>query len=363
MAIINKFRGVFVLLLLVASCKKKQESIKPVSENISESVYASGVIKSRNQYQVFSAANGLLQEIFVTEGDTVKKGDPLFRIKNEASILNKENAQFASDYAAANTNSDKLNEAKINTDLAKAKLDNDLLQLQRQRNLWMQEIGTRNEVDQRELAYKNSTTNYEAAKLRYNDLQKQLNFTSRQAKKSLAISSSVVNDYTIKSNTDGKVYSVLKEKGEMVNTQTPVAIIGDAGNFFLELQVDEYDIAKIRLGQKVLLSLDSYKGQSFEASITKIDPLMNDRSRSFTVEANFISRPEVLYPNLTTEANIVIQTKQNIITIPRNYLVDDGYVLDENNKKIKVVTGLKDYQKVEIISGITTNTNILKPGK
>jgi HlyD family secretion protein len=363
MTITNIFFRLIVPMLLFSSCKKKQESSRPTAENISESVYASGVIKSRNQYQVFSTGNGLLQEIFVTEGDTVKKGDALFSIKNETSVLNKENAKLASDYAAANTNSDQLNELKINTDLAKAKMDNDLLQLQRQRNLWAQDIGTRNDVDQRELAYKNAVTGYEATKLRYNDLQKKMNFNFQQAKKNLAISSSVVNDYTVTSNTNGKVYSLLKEKGEMVNTQSPVAIIGDASEFYLELQVDEYDIAKIRLGQKVLLGLDSYKGRVFEAIITKIDPLMNERSRSFTVEANFVSKPEVLYPNLTVEANIVILTKQNVITIPRNYLVDDNYVLDENNKKVKVTTGLKDYQKVEIVNGISANTTILKPGK
>lgn len=363
MTLINKISRVFVLLILFASCKKKQESIVPAVENISESVYASGVIKSRNQYQVFSTVNGLLLQVFVTEGDTVKNGDPLFSIVNETAVLNKENAKLASDFAAANTNSDKVNESKINADLAKAKMDNDLLQLQRQRNLWAQDIGTRNEVDQRELAYKNAATNYEAARLRLNDLQKQLNFTSEQAKKSLAISSTIAKDYTIKSNVTGKVYSVLKEKGEMVNTQSPIAIIGDAGDFFLELQVDEYDIAKIRTGQKVLLSLDSYKGEVFEAVVTKINPLMNDRSRSFTVEANFISKPGVLFPNLTTEANIVIRVKKNVMTIPRNYLLDDNYVLDENKKKVKVATGLKDYQKVEIINGITVKTIIVKPGK
>jgi len=352
-----------LLSLLLISCKKKQESSKPTTENISESVYASGVIKTRNQYQVFATGNGILQEIFVTEGDTVKKGDALFSIKNETSILNKENAKLASDYAAANTNSDKLNELKINTELAKARMDNDLMQLQRQQNLWAQDIGTRNDVDQRELAYKNSVTNFEAAKLRLNDLQKQLLFTARQAQKNLAISSSMVNDFTVTSNANGKVYSLLKEKGEMVNMQSPVAVIGDAREFYLELQVDEYDIAKIRMGQTVLLSLDSYKGRVFEGAIIKIDPLMNERSRSFTVEANFVSRPDVLYPNLTVEANIVILTKQNVITIPRNYLVDDNYVLDEHNNKIKVTTGLKDYQKVEIVNGINAATTILKPGK
>ena len=73
--------------------------------------------------------------------------------------------------------------------------------------------------------------------------------------------------------------------------------------------------------------MDSYKGQVFEAVIEKIDPLMNERSRSFTVEARFTTRPPSLYPNLTAEANIIIRTKENAITIPRAYLLNDSTVV------------------------------------
>src|SRR5690606_24915514 len=163
------------------------------------------------------------------------------------------------------------------------------------------------------------------------------------------------------SETDGKVYSVLKEKGEMVSPQMPVAVIGAADEFILELQVDEYDIARIKPGQKVLLNLDSYKGQVFEAKVFKVNPAMNERTRSFTVEASFVTTPPALYPNLTTEANIVIQRKENALIIPREYLVDGAFVLTEDNEKVAVKTGLKDYQKVEILDGITKETTLLRP--
>lgn len=332
-------------------------------ENISESVYASGIIKSKNQYQVFSTVNGLIQQLFVTEGDIVKKGDPLIRVLNETSKLNTENARLAAEYADVNANMDKLNELKATIDLAKSKMMNDSSLLLRQRDLWSKQIGTRNELEQRELAYENSRTAYNAARFKYNDLKKQLNFSAQQSQKNLQISNTITKDYTIKSETDGKVYSVLKEQGEMLNTQSPVAIIGDANEFLLELQVDEYDIAKIKLTQKVLLNLDSYKGQAFEATVTKIDPIMNERSRSFTVEASFVTKPPTLYPNLTTEANIIIQTKEKALTIPRNFLIDESFVLMKNKEKRKVTTGLKDYQKVEITGGLSANDIILKPVK
>ena len=147
----------------------------------------------------------------------------------------------------------------------------------------------------------------------------------------------------------------------MVNPQTSLAIIGNASDFFIELQIDEYDIVKIKTGQKVLVSMDSYKGEVFEAVISKINPLMDERTKSFLVEAEFVKQPPALFPNLTAEANIVILAKNNVLTIPRNYLIDDSLVLIEKDKKKVVVTGLKDYQKVEIIKGLTANDIIYKP--
>lgn len=347
--------------LLLFSCKNKTTSISPVEEKITESVYASGVIKSKNQYQVFSSVNALIKEVLVTEGDVVKKGDALFRLSDATAKLNTENAQIAADYATIPANADKLNALKVEIDVAKSKMDNDASLLQKQRNLWEQGIGTRNELDQRELAYKNSGNAFSAAKFRYNDMLQQLNSVAKQAQKKVAISSTSAGDYIIKSEVDGKVYSVLKEKGEMVNTQSPVALIGDAHAFILELQVDEYDITRVQPGQKVLLSMDSYKGKVFEAVVQKIDPIMNVQSKSFTVEAGFVVPPPSLYPNLTTEANIVIQVKEKALTIPRSYLIEDGFVLLSNKEKRKVTVGLKDYEKVEILSGLTTKDVILKP--
>ena len=353
----------FLAALLLLACNKKTEKTNPTEEKITESVYASGVIKSNNQYQVFSTVTGLVKEVLVTEGDVVKKGDAIMRLSDVTARLNNENAQIAADYSSVAANADRLNALRIDIDIAKTKMDNDASLVERQRSLWTQGIGTRNELDQRELTYKNSVNAYNAAKSRYADLQKQINFQAKQSQKNLQISNSTTGDYVIKSEANGKVYSLLKEKGEMVTTQNPVALVGDATGFTIELQVDEYDITRVLPGQKILLGMDSYKGQVFEAEVKKINPVMNAQSKSFLVEAVFLSPPPALYPNLTTEANIIIAVKDKVLTIPRNYLMDDNTVLLENKEKRKVVTGLKDYQKVEIISGLTKNDVILKPAQ
>jgi HlyD family secretion protein len=348
-------------LFMLASCGQKQEYTQPVIEKITESVYASGYLKSNEQYQVFAKVNGLLQKIWVKKGDVVKKGQLIFTLSNEVSKLNAANAQLNAVNADYYANLDKLRELDLAIEVSMKKLGNDQLLLERQRTLWAEQIGTKFELEQRELSYANSKATFESAKLRYNELKKQLRFSSKQSKHNLSISRSMLDDYNVRSEVNGMVYSIEKEQGEMVSPQAPLAILGSAQHFTIILQVDENDIVKVAPGKKVFITMDSYKGEVFEANVDNVNPLMNERSRTFEVEATFLKAPEILYPNLTLEANIIMQSKDNAMTIPRKYLVDDTYVMMSESKRKLVKVGLKDYQKVEILQGLNKNDKIMLP--
>jgi RND family efflux transporter MFP subunit len=348
------------IALLAASCTTNVETTHPQVENISESVYASGIVKSRNQYEVFSTVNGVISEMQVTEGTLVRKGDVLMTVRNEPAKFNVENARRAAAYADIKANTNKLKELTVSIDLARAKLKDDSLLLIRQRNLMTQGVGTQVGLEQRELAYKNSVTNYQLALLGYRDLQRELVFSSDQSKTNLKISESLIQDYFIRAEKDGKVYKVLKECGELATTLSPLAIIGDADDFYIELNVDEYDISRIQVDQRILQTMDSYKGEVFEARVESIEPMMNEQSRSFIVDATFKTQPSKLYPNLSVEANIIIRSKQKALTIPRSYLIGDSLVWVGKQETRKVVVGIMDYRKAEILSGLTESDIIYK---
>ncbi|RWZ86341.1 MAG: HlyD family efflux transporter periplasmic adaptor subunit [Hydrotalea sp. AMD] len=351
---------VCIAFVLLVACQPKKGSIYPQQENITEAVYASGMVKSDRQYEAFATVTGLIDTIYVTEGELVKKGQPILHIVNTATRLNTENAALVAANASVAANAARLNEAKISIANAKAQLDNATTLLQRQRNLWAQQIGTKNDLDQRELAYTNALHAWQAAQLQYDDLKKQIDFSAQQAQKNLAIAGTAKNDYTVKSDVDGMVFQLNKKKGELVSPQTALALVGAAHQFLLELQIDEHDIARIHNGMQVLYTMDSYKGKVFEAKVVKIYPAMDEHSRTFKVDAALVQSPPVLYPNLTLEANIVIRQKQDAITIPANYLLPGDSVLLANGKKQKVVVGIKDYQKIEIVSGITTKDELME---
>jgi multidrug efflux pump subunit AcrA (membrane-fusion protein) len=351
---------VIIASVLLISCDKKQDTVHPIMEKITQSVYASGTVKSGNQYEVYSKVSGIIKTVLVKEGEFVKKGQAIIELSNAAQTLNYENAKLLENYSSDNANEEKLTQANSEVALAKSKLDNENSLLERQRKLWASEIGTKNDLDLRELTYKNALTLYNASNLKLNDLKKQIALQSKQTKNSAAISSTLLNDFKVVSDIDGKVYGISKLVGEMATPQFPIAIIGNANAFYVEMQVDEFDIAKMAPGQKVYVTMDSYKDKVFEAVVSKVYPLMNAKTKSFKVDAIFTSNPENLFPNISAQANIVIQVKEKAITIPRAYLIDNEYVYLKNKEKRKVKVGLMDYEKVEILSGIGVNDELVK---
>lgn len=350
-------------VLFFFSCRNDAEVVKPAVTSITESVYASGIIKSKNQYEAFLPVNGVISEIFLHEGDSVKKGTPILSVRNEIQKLNRVNAELASEFSSVNTNADKLNEAKQNLELARARLTNDSTLFFRQKKLWDQQIGSKVELENRELAYKNSRTLFYSAEVRYRDLKRQIEYNAAQSANNKIIASTSESDFILKSEIDGQLFQLNREVGETVGPQTALAVIGDSKNYILELQVDENDITRIKSGLKVYVTMDAYPGKVFDAEVTSIKPLMNERSKSFVVEAEFVNGPEILYPNISFEANIVVQIKNDALLVPRSFMLNDSVVIKSSGDTVLVKTGLKDYRNMEILSGLSREDELLKPNK
>jgi multidrug efflux pump subunit AcrA (membrane-fusion protein) len=348
---------IFILVL----CSPKKESTKVREASITESVYSSGIIKSKNQYQVFPHVNGIIESVLVKSGDIVEKGQPIILLYNEGQKVNKQNALLNKQFSDIKNNQGKINDAKNTCENAQNKLINDSILYYKQVSLWKENIGTKQELDQKELNYKNSKSQFMSAQLKYFDLKRQLEFQSEQSRKNLLLSNILEQDYVIRSEIQGKIYSISKEKGEMVSIQSPIAVIGDNDEFLLEMQVDEVDITKIKINQLIIVSFESYKNKVFEAKISKIEPIMNEKTKSFQVEGVFVKKPEKIYPNNNFEANIIVNTKEKALVIPRSYTINDEYIINSKGEKVKIETGIKDYEKIEIISGVSVNDEIIKP--
>ncbi len=358
------FQRIVVLfsILLFFSCGEKNDGITPKRTTLVESVYASALVQPDSLYEVYSSVSGILDKQFVTEGDTVAKGQKLFQIFKKTLDLNRENAklnlqQAQEDYSG---NAAVLSGLEKELQTAQLKFQNDSTNFMRQKRLWEQQIGSQAEFEFKKLNYEAAANVLEQLQNQYqrtrNDLQNRL----RQADNNYR--SAIVNtkDFTISSKINGRVYAIYRNEGEIITVQQPLASVGSPDIFVIDLLVDEVDIVKLETGQKVLINLDAYSGTLFEGRIDKIYPKKDERTQTFKVEAVFDTAPKVLYPGLAGEANIIVAEKQNTITIPLEYLTEDNGVQTDNGLK-EVVTGKRNMEEVEILSGIDVTTNIYRP--
>lgn len=353
--------SIWVLMILLWSCSSKEEFLQPSRTTIISSVYASGEVKSKDQYQVYSKVNGMVDRVWVKKGQIVKKGDVLVQLENTSAQKNYESARLQYDNAAQEAQVNKWRELKESVEIAYKKYQTDSMVYFRQKQLWSKEIGTKLEYEQKELLFQQSKSNWIAAKARLADFNRQTAFNRSVQQKNVELTKSLQEDFFIRSAVDGKVYDLVKERGEWVTPAAPIAIIGNAGTYVIELAVDEKDIVKIKVGQTVTVRMDSYKDSVFSATVSSIDPIMNTKTRTFTIVASFVQQPAVLYPYLTVEANILIAQKEKALVIPIAYLTDQNEVKLSDGSWVKVETGLRNYQYVEIVKGITAESKLSRP--
>jgi len=352
-----------LLTFLFFSCKEKFEETTPTIGDITESVYASGIIKSENQYTVFSTVSGILNRIDVVAGQTIVKDQLLFELENDKAKLNTENARLTYQLSQNDNHyiQDKIAEMEIKVQLAREKLLVDKSFFDRNNRIKQYKVISEVDFEKVALAYKSSQLNLKTSQKQLAELKAQLKFEQNKNNILLQIGQKTQNDFQIKSAFSGELFDVLVKEGTLITLQIPLAIIGQKNAFLVELEVDENDMARVKLNQSVLITLDSYKNQVFDAKVDKIYPIMNKQSRTFKIEAHFINPPKKLYPNLSAEANIIIQTKKNAITIPKNYLLKGDSIQIGEKEKRKVKIGLSDYQKVEILEGLKPDETIYLP--
>jgi len=120
------------------------------------------------------------------------------------------------------------------------------------------------------------------------------------------------------------------------------------------------DIVKVKKGLKVYITLDSYAEQVFEAKVDKIYPRKDEGSQTFMVEAIFVKPPPTLYPGLSGEGNIIIDQKEEALTIPKEFLINGSKVLTDDGEK-EITIGLQNMEMVEVLNGLAENTAIYKP--
>jgi multidrug efflux pump subunit AcrA (membrane-fusion protein) len=340
------------------------EQVKPIQRDVTESIYASIKIIPFETYYPQTSISGVIESINVKIGNQVKKGDVLFTIRAPNIQTRINEANIALDLAKANYTgrNNLLKSIKIEITNAENKKHLDSVNLYRLQNLWAKKIGAKADLDKAQLVYESSINSLDLLYQKYEQTKHDL--ASAYDRSQNRVKSEKINksDYTIRALSDGKIYDVYKDIGEVITPQERFAEIGSNDFYKIEMDIDEVDITQVNISDTAVISLDAYPQKVFSSIVTKILPKKDETNLTYTLEGEFIEAPDRLLYGLSGEANIIIGKRQNVLTIPTAYLNSDQTVLTtEGPRSVKV--GIKNLEFVEIISGIDSSTVILKPEK
>lgn len=271
-------------------------------------VQTQGLVDAEDNVLVSAKTPGLVTQVYVQEGQPVKKGQVLAQLDNAMILRNIEGLR------------------------SQVELANSVFQ--RQQNLWNQKIGT-------EVQYLQAKANKE-------NLEKQLASLEEQ------------NDMTrVKAPITGTVDEVNAKEGEMASPQMPSFRVVNTSNLKLTAKVSEAYVTNIKRGNKTIVTIPELN-KDIEASVTFVGRNIDPLSRTFNVEVKLPSYAD-LRPNMTGVIKVVYFTEPNAVTVPVNV------VQTLNNEKVVYVAetdgkNLVARKRVVTVEGVFDNLAQIKSG-
>jgi multidrug efflux pump subunit AcrA (membrane-fusion protein) len=353
---------IIVTIFLLASCGKKTEETTPIRKDVIETVFASGILEAKNTYTLKAQTDGYLSAVNFEEGDVVKLGKTLAIVDNKESGLNQESARELYGIAQNNTqnNAPALLQAQNAINLNKQKMEQDLVQLQRYQKLWESNSIAKVDVENTELQYKTSKSNYESSLEFYKQLKVQANQQLVSNKVAKEVNSVVLNKNQIKAVKSGKVFKKYKQIGDYVTRGEAIALIGEPANIYAKVNIDESNIGKIKVGQEALIQLNTNKDKTYKATVAEIYPSFDETTQSFICKITFNEPLDFAIVKTQLQSNITVGMSKNALLIPRNFVDFGGNVQIKGQKdKVKITTKFASSDWVQVLSGISDNTVLI----
>lgn len=352
------FSMIIISAVLLASCGKKTEETSPVLKDVTEIVFAAGVLEANNTYNLTAQTDGYLSAINFSEGDIVKAGTVLATVENRENNFNTESANALFQIAQSNTqnNAPALTQAKSSLLTAKSKLQTDSAQAIRYKTLFEKNTVSKTEYENMWLQYITSQNNFTSAQENYKLVQQQAEQQLISNKASKEIKQTFFGNNQIKAVVGGRIYKKQKQAGDYVRKGDVIATIGDATVLYAKVNVDESNISKIKVGQQCIIQLNTEKEKNYNGTVAEILPAFDDASQSFICKLSFTDSLDFKITGTQLQANIQIATRKNVMLIPRNYLGLDGTVqIKGKNESTKIETSMYSNEYVEVVSGISTS--------
>ena len=293
----------------------------PVKSGHFESfIEVSGSVESRRNVVISAETPGLIEKIYVVEGEAVRAGQTLIRLNNEILVRSFEELQTS--YELAKT------------------------MYERQSNLWEQKIGT-------EMQYLEAKNRKEALENQIKTLRSQIDKTY------------------IKAPFTGTIDQLDAKLGQYAQPTIPLIRLVSLENLYIKADVSEAYIGTIKKGDPTTVTFTSID-QEFQTRISSIGQVINRDNRTFTVEVKVPQLPVPLKPNLVAVVKIKDFESDNATVVPNNLIQKDSrgdyvYIVAKNSesivaKKVPVERGKTYKNQTMILSGLNGDEELIDEG-
>lgn len=343
-------------VISLSACGKKTQEIKPIRKDVTETVFASGILEANGSYNLTAQTDGYLIQVPFKEGDLVGEGDVLALIDNKQNNWSDKSSTALYEIARQNTNANapSLVQAKNNSALAKQKMELDSVLFFKYKILLESNSISKSDFDNSKIQYQTSTANYWNTLENYNQMKQQAKQTLITNEAQKEINKILSNNNQIIAVVNGKVYKKFKQKGDYVRKGDVIASIGDANFIYAKVSIDEGNIERVKVGQEAIVKLNVNKTKTYQGTVSEILPSFDESTQSFTCKIIINEPLHFSIVNTPLQSNIVVAKTEDALLIPSNYIDFGGYVEVKGKKeKVKLVTKFVSSEWVQVLSGIS----------
>lgn len=282
-------------------------------------VEVNGSVEAINEAFISPEINGQVTDIYVKEGDQVSKGQMLIKINS--SIAESSLTEITTALELANTVYEK------------------------QKGLWDKKIGS-------EIDYLQAKNNKEALESKLKTLQAQIDMG------------------TIKSPIDGVVDNILVKKGELAIPGLQVVRILNLNNLYINADVSEAYLTKVKKGDPVLVEFPSYPEISMEVPVYRTGNMVKEANRTFLVQIKVENENKIIKPNVLAKIKINDYSDLQAVVIPSIIIKQDlkgsyVYIADKNSglaMKSYIETGMTYNGMSEVTKGLNAGDTVIVEG-
>ncbi len=321
------------------------ETKKPFTSSIEQKTVATGKVIPEDEIEIKPQISGIIDKIYMEEGDPVKAGELIATIK----VVPNEQA---------------LNSARGRVRNAEIALNNTQIEYNRNKALFDKGVISSQDFNNLQLQYDQAVQELENARADYQIIRRGSAGGSTSA------------NTNIRATVDGTILEIPVEEGDQViqsnnfNDGTTIATIADLNRMIFEGQVDEGEVGKLELGMPLEISLGAIEDQKLNAELKFIAPKGIEEAGAvqFKIEGDVeINDSIFIRAGYSANASLILEKKDSIMVIPEALLqfdkeTDKPYVEvatgDQQFERKDVEIGISDGVNVEIISGLTMEDEV-----